>query len=140
MRRSSHRKQDRITDSLRNLAGYNVFFPAAFTFAHLALAIAASLALTAGLIRRSAFLAGFGVARVALTLAHRALAAAAIFARAEADMRRFFGPFPAKGEEAPRPATRELSWPCNLSIRSLMAMIWLSWPTVKSVRLVMDYW
>ena len=49
-----------ITDALRNLAGYSVFFPSAFTFAHLALAIAASLALTAGLIRRSAFLAAFG--------------------------------------------------------------------------------
>jgi len=41
---------------------YKVFFPSAFTFAHLALAIAASLAFTAALIRRSAFLAAFGVA------------------------------------------------------------------------------
>jgi len=42
--------------------GYSVFFPSAFAFAHLALAIAASLAFTAGLARRSAFLAAFGLA------------------------------------------------------------------------------
>ena len=86
---------------------YNVFFPSAFTFAHLALAAAASLALTAGLLRRSLFLAAFGFAAVLffatlealapfpLILAHLALAAAAILARAAADMRRrrFLGPF-----------------------------------------------
>ncbi len=59
---------------------YNAFFPCAFAFAHLALATAASLALTAGLIRRSVFLAAFGVALVPFTLAHRAFAAALIAA------------------------------------------------------------
>jgi hypothetical protein len=51
----------RFNGLIGSLFGYNAFFPSAFTFAHLALAIAASLALTAGLIRRAAFLAAFGV-------------------------------------------------------------------------------
>lgn len=59
---------------------YNDFFPSAFTFAHLALAMAASLALTAGLILRSDFLAALGAPLDALTLAHRALVAATMAA------------------------------------------------------------
>ena len=71
-------------------AVYSLVFPAALTLAHLARAAAASLALTVGLLRRSAFLAAFALPRVPLTLAHLALAPAAILARAAADMRRFF--------------------------------------------------
>lgn len=44
--------------------------------AHLARAAAASLALTAGLLRRSLFLAAFGLLGVPLTLAHLAFVAA----------------------------------------------------------------
>ena len=58
------------------VSAYNVFFPSAFTFAHLALAAAASLALTAGLLRRSFFLATFDVTAVPFTLAHLAFVAA----------------------------------------------------------------
>jgi len=69
---------------------YKVVFPSALTLAHLALAAAASLALTAGLLRRSLFLAAFGVAVSPLTLAHLACWAAAILARTAADLRCFF--------------------------------------------------
>ena len=61
--------------------------------AHLALAISASLALTAGLILRSAFLAAFGVTSVPFTLAHLAFVAA-IMAALPAALNRllpFFG-------------------------------------------------
>jgi hypothetical protein len=48
------------------------------------------------------------VALVPLTLAHLALAPAAILARAAADLRRFFRPFKANGDGIPPPsATRE---------------------------------
>ena len=97
---------------------YSLFFPSARTLAHLALAAAASLALTAGLLRRSFFLAAFTFAHLAfvpaimaalpaalnrllpflarfdalapvpLTLAHLACCAAAILARTAADRRR----------------------------------------------------
>ncbi|MGA2175479.1 MAG: hypothetical protein ABSH38_10905 [Verrucomicrobiota bacterium] len=50
--------------------------PAALAAAHRARAAAASLALTAGLLRRSAFLAACGVTGVPLTLAHLAFVAA----------------------------------------------------------------
>jgi len=99
---------------------YKVFFPSALTFAHLALAAAESLALTAGLLRRSFFLAALTFAHLAfvaaimaalpaalnrllpffagfesvagapLILAHLARCAAAILARTAADLRRFF--------------------------------------------------
>jgi hypothetical protein len=50
---------------------YKVFLPSAFTFAHLDRAAAASLALVAGLLRRS-FLAGLDLAfPFAFALAHR---------------------------------------------------------------------
>ena len=81
---------------------YSLFFPSARTLAHLALAAAASLALTAGLLRRSFFLAAFTFAHLAfvpaimarfdalapvpLTLAHLARCAAAILARTAADL------------------------------------------------------
>ena len=42
----------------RSVFAYSIFFPAAFALAHLALAAAESLALTAGLLRRSFFLLG----------------------------------------------------------------------------------
>jgi len=61
---------------LPGVSAYNVFFPSPFTFAHLALAAAASLALTAGLLRRSFFLATFDVTAVPFTLAHLAFVAA----------------------------------------------------------------
>src|ERR1039458_5118824 len=56
-------------------APYSVFLPSALAFAHLSLAAAESLALTAGLLRQS-FLADLGVAGVPLTFAHLALPAA----------------------------------------------------------------
>ena len=59
---------------------YNLVFPAALALAHLVRAAAASLALTAGLLRRSAFLAAFGVTVAPLTLAHLAFVAAIIAA------------------------------------------------------------
>lgn len=59
---------------------YNLVFPSALTFAHLALAASESLALTAGLLRQS-LLAGLGVAVAPLIFAHRAFAAAEIAAR-----------------------------------------------------------
>ncbi len=45
---------------------YNVFLPSALAFAHLALAAAESLALTAGLLRQSFFLVGFVLVPFAL--------------------------------------------------------------------------
>ena len=69
---------------------YNVFFPAALAFAHLALAAAASLARVAGLLRLSFFLAAFDLG-LPLILAQRALAAAAIAAVPAADILRLFG-------------------------------------------------
>ena len=59
---------------------YRLVFPAALTFAHLARAAAASLALTAGLLRRSLFFCSFAVTVVPFTLAHLAFAAALIAA------------------------------------------------------------
>ena len=57
---------------------YSLFFPSARTLAHLALAAAASLALTAGLLRRSFFLAGFDLPfAFPLTFAQRILRALA---------------------------------------------------------------
>ncbi len=113
-------------------ARYNVFFPSALTLAHLALAIAASRAFTAGLIRRSGFLATFGAALAPFTLAHLALAAAAILARPAADMWRFFGAVPAAGALLSPPPAKASSWPCSFSIFSLIAMIRWSWVVVKS--------
>ena len=55
---------------------YRLVFPAALTFAHLARVASASLALTAGLLSRSFFLATLGVVVVSFSLAHLALAAA----------------------------------------------------------------
>jgi hypothetical protein len=116
---------------------YKVFLPAAFTFAHLALAAAASLALVAGLLRRSFFMAGLELDFAPpLILAHRALAAADILARTAADLRRFLGASTVDGAALSPLATIESIWPCSLSMRSLMAMILLSWAVVKSVRLV----
>jgi hypothetical protein len=58
---------------------HNVFFPSARTFAHLAFAAALSLALTAGLLRRSllAGLAAFALAHLALPAARMAALPAA---------------------------------------------------------------
>ena len=53
---------------------HNLVFPSALAFAHLALAAAASLALTAGLLRQSFFLPFLA----AFTFAQRALAPAAM--------------------------------------------------------------
>ncbi len=57
---------------------YKVFCPSALTFAHLALAAAASLALTAGLLRRSFFLAAVNFAHLALVPAMIAALPAAL--------------------------------------------------------------
>ena len=106
---------------------YNIFFPAALAFLHLARAAAASFALVAGLLRRSLFFAGSEAAgAVPLILAHRALAPAAIAARPARDMRRFFfGSFaPTTGAGiSPLPRAMESIWPCKSSIFSLIAMI-----------------
>jgi len=149
---------------------HSVFLPSALAFAHLSLAAAESLALTAGLLRQS-FLAGLGVAGVPFTFAHLALpaalmaalpaalirllpllaglksvapvplilahlacCAAAILALTAADLRRFFfGACSVDGIGASPPPAMESSWPCSVSICSLMAMIWLSWVVVKFV-------
>jgi len=106
---------------------YNDFFPAALAFLHLARAAAASLALVAGLLRRSFFLAGMGADGTdPLIRAQRALAPAAIAARPARDMRRFFfGSFaPTTGAGiSPLPRAMESIWPCKSSIFSLIAMI-----------------
>jgi len=154
----------KITSALSRLpmaSPYSVVLPAAFTLAHLALAAAASLALTAGLLRRSFFLAAFTLAHLAfvpaimaalpaalnrflpflafpLTLAHLARCAAAILARTAADLRCFFGSSTANGDgTSPPPAVIESIWPCSASICSLMAMMRWSWLVVKLVRFVM---
>ena len=76
---------------MQNSIDQSLFFPAALAFFHLARAAATSLALTAGLLRRSFFLAGLrGIVPVPLILAHLAFCPAAIAARPAADMRRFF--------------------------------------------------
>ncbi len=67
---------------------YRLVFPAALTFAHLARAAAASLALTAGLLRRSRFFRVFGAIAVSFTLAHLAFAAALMAALPAALIRR----------------------------------------------------
>ena len=77
---------------------YSLVFPAALTLAHLARAAAASLALTAGLLRRSFFLETLGVAVVPFTLAHLAFVAA-IMAALPAALNRLL-PFLASLESA----------------------------------------
>jgi hypothetical protein len=152
---------------------YSDFFPSALTFAHLARAAAASLALTAGLLRRSRFLAAFGAAAVPFTLAHlafvpammaalpaalnrllpffagldfaiflnlaqRALTAAIIRALPARDMRRRrLAAITGIGESLP--AAMESSWPCSVSICSLMAIMRLSWLVVKSAIFVIGH-
>ncbi len=69
-----------VTTRASHALGYSAFLPAALTLAHLALAISASLAFTAGLIRRSAFLMALGEETGPLTFAHLAFAAALIAA------------------------------------------------------------
>ena len=69
-----------VCSFLRIGTNYSLVFPSALALAHLALAAAESLALTAGLLRQSFFLATFAVAVVPLTLAQRAFAAAEIAA------------------------------------------------------------
>jgi len=141
---------------------YSAFLPAAFTIAHLALAAAASLALTAGLLRRSFFLAALTFAHLALVpaimaalpaalnrflpffalpliLAQRALAAAAILARTAAELRRRRFVANADGIPPPPSAAIDSIWLCSASICSMMARMLLSWLTVNSVRFVMVY-
>jgi hypothetical protein len=116
------------------LVGYIPFFPAAFTFAHLALAASASLALSAGLWRRSFYLAALPVAFLPFILSHLARCAAAILALLARDMRRrrIPGDPSVVGESVTPPlALMESIRPCKVSIRCLMAMIRLSWPIVK---------
>jgi hypothetical protein len=119
---------------------YSFLFPSALAFAHLLLAAAESLALTAGLLRQS-FLAGLkSVAPVPLILAHLARCADAILALTAADLRRFLGASSAAGVGIlPSPAMESIS-PSSFSICSLMAMIWRSWVVVKFDMLVMGHW
>jgi hypothetical protein len=71
------------------------------------------------------FFAGLeAVAPVPLTLAHLALAPAAILARAAADMRRRL-PLNGTGISPPSPAIDSIS-PSSVSIRSLIAIMRLS--------------
>src|ERR1700678_2043439 len=91
---------------------YSVVFPSAFTLAQRALAAAASLALTAGLLRRSFFLTSFGVAVAPLTLAQRALAPAMMAARPAALNRRL-----------PFLASLDLKFLLTLAQRALTAAI-----------------
>lgn len=81
------------------LSTHSLLFPDAFALAHLFLAIAASFALAAALIRR------FGLAAFTpLTLAQRAFWAAAILRRAAADIfRRVLG---ARDTDIPSPASQ----------------------------------
>lgn len=118
---------------------HKVVFPSARTLAHLALAAAASLALTAGLLRRSFFLAAFGVAVSPLTSAHLACWAAAILARTAADLRCFFVGSTEDGDGiSPPPPAMESIWPWRASICSLMAMMRWSWLVVKFARLIIS--
>ena len=94
---------------LPGVSAYNVFFPSPFTFAHLALAAAASLALTAGLLRRSFFLVTFDVTAVPFTLAHLAFVAA-MMAALPAALNRLL-PFLA-GLEAVAALRRVRKWHC----------------------------
>ena len=116
-------------------APYSVVFPSALTLAHLALAAALSLALTAGLLRRSFFLA-------ALTFAQRIFRA---LARAFTSLRRWaadnlrlagVGASRLNGVGTSPPAMDSI-WPCSASICSLMAMMPLSWLVVRLERFVM---
>jgi len=72
--------------SLRAEQPYNVFFPAALAFLHLARAAAANFALVAGLLRRSFFLAGLDLAFVPFNMAARIFRA---LARALISLRRW---------------------------------------------------
>ena len=115
----------------------SVDWPEALTFAHLALAMAESLARAAALTFRFFFFteaAALAEALLALlALAQRALWAAPMRARAAADMRRFFlrpgtaGPWAA----APSSPAMESSLLCNASIFSLIATTLRSSATVK---------
>ena len=67
---------------------YNLVFPSSLAFAHLALAAALSLALVAGLLRRSFFLAAFKLARRIFRALARALMSLRLWA---AERWRFFG-------------------------------------------------
>ena len=102
---------------------YRLVFPAALTVAHLARAAAASLPLTAGLLRRSFFLAILGVAVVPFTLAHLAFAAALMAALPAALIRRspFFSLVGA--EDSPSSPAIVASSPWSASICSLIAII-----------------
>jgi len=101
---------------------YSVVFPSALALAHLALAAAASLALTAGLLRRSFFLAaGFAFfPALPLYLAHLARAAAAMARRPAADILRL--PFGLPGP-LPVPPAMASRWFCKSSICSLMSIM-----------------
>lgn len=122
---------------------YRVVLPAAFAFAHLALAAAASLALTAGLLRRSALLPGFAFfAALPLYLAHLALAAAAMAARPALDILRFFLLVIGPGMPPPPAIASILAWSfstrlwtrvCSFSIFFLMAMMPWIWSVDKSL-------
>jgi hypothetical protein len=122
----------KVSAQVRRVLGralHSARFPAAFALAHLARAAAASLALTAGLLRRSLFLVGFCVVALPFTLAHLARCAAAILALLARDMRRrrFLGAPSVVGDNVPSPsAAMDSIRPWSVSIFSLIAMILLS--------------
>ena len=123
---------------------YSVVFPSALALAHLALAAAASLALTAGLLRRSFFLASFDFfTPLPRYLAHLALAALAMARRPAADILRL--PFGLPGPRLPPPSpaiesilscsfsTRLWTRICSFSIFFLMTMMRWIWFVDKSL-------
>jgi len=147
------------SSSTRLRPGYSLFFPSALTLAHLALAAALSLALVAGLLRRSFFLAqrifralarafislrrwaadkrrffGADSPFAALTFAQRAVTA--MRAASERDI--FLAPAGLSAAKDPPPPAIESIWPWSVSICSLIAMIWLSWVVVNSVMFMGD--
>ncbi len=121
---------------------YSAVFPAALTFAHLALAIAASYAFTAGLTFLF-FFAPCGLPAALFTLAHLAFAAALMAALPAALNRRlpFLGNFEAR---AAVPLTVAfaiaLICPSSVSICSLMETMRFSWAVVSSIKFNMDNW
>ena len=146
--KTSNSMRGRVTAApLETMINHNPFFPLALTLAHLALAVAASLALTAGLERRS-FLAGLGVDFWAFNLADRifrALARALISLRRWAAVMwylRLAGAEASTGDGVgtsppPPPEAIDSISPCSASICSLMAIMRWSCPVVNSAKSVM---
>ena len=116
---------------------YNLFLPAALTFAHLARATAAILARAAALSLRLGLRAAPVGFLVPFTLAQRARCAAAILARAAALIRCFL----LTEEAEATPLTSWFSWLCKESIFSLRSAIWRScWLDKFVIALIKTGW